>query len=367
MTLNIIELLIVLLGLAITPVLFYRFPRISKAKNEDNRSSLSVIIPARNEGKILPLLLEDLRVQSSTPFEIICADDESSDDTAQIAASLGARVISLTDKPDGWMGKTWACQNGADLAKGDLLLFLDADVRLGNNAIQRLMQTYSEQHCTISVQPYHNTEMWHEQCSILFNLVQIAANGTALPKPMGAGLYGPVVLISKADYNKIGGHKSVRNCIVEDRALGQRLREAGIPYLLFVGDKDIAFRMYPEGTRSLFQGWIKNIAACAAKTPKTLFWMVFFWIASMTSAPIHIALFAFSANLPWLVLYSALYILWVSVLFILSKKAGRFRVLPIILYPILIIVLFVILSVSMVKKIFGLKVVWKGRSIREED
>ena len=68
MILNIIELLIVLLGLAITPVLFYRFPRISKAKNEDNRSSLSVIIPARNEGKILSLLLEDLRVQSSTPF-----------------------------------------------------------------------------------------------------------------------------------------------------------------------------------------------------------------------------------------------------------------------------------------------------------
>ena len=57
MTLNIIELLIVLLGLAITPVLFYRFPRISKAKNDDNISSLSVIIPARNEGKILPRYL----------------------------------------------------------------------------------------------------------------------------------------------------------------------------------------------------------------------------------------------------------------------------------------------------------------------
>ncbi len=186
-------------------------------------------------------------------------------------------MVSLADKPDGWMGKTWACQNGADLAKGDLLLFLDADVRLGNNAIQRLMQTYSEQHGTISVQPYHYTEMWYEQCSILFNLVQIAANGAALPKPSGAGLYGPVVLISKADYNKIGGHKSVRNCIVEDMALGQRLRDAGIPYSLFLGDKEIAFRMYTEGIRSLFQGWIKNIAACAAKTPKTLFWMVFFW------------------------------------------------------------------------------------------
>lgn len=366
MTINIIELLIVLLGLAVTPLLFYRFPKIPNANSNEYQFTLSVIIPARNEEKSLPLLLEDLSAQSGGSFEIICVDDESSDATAKIAGSFGVKVLSLHNKPNGWLGKTWACQNGANEASGNLLLFLDADVRLGQNVIQRLRQAYSELQCTISIQPYHITEKWYEQCSLLFNLIQIAANGTTLPKPMGVGLYGPIILISKADYNKIGGHESVRNCIVEDMALGQQLNDAGIPYRLFVGDKDISYRMYNGGLRSLFQGWVKNIASGAGKISQPLFWMMFFWITSMTSVPIHMAIFAGSANMLWLILYSLLYILWVVVLFILSRKAGRFHLMPIILYPTLIIMLFAIFSVSLVKKLFGLQVVWKGRAIREE-
>lgn len=257
--LDIIEILIVFIGLAVTPLLFYRFPGIAKPRYTDDSQTLSVIIPARNEAKSLPLLLEDLRTQSAKPFEIICVDDDSSDATAEIAASKGVRVISLHHKPDGWMGKTWACQNGANAARGDLLLFLDADVRLANNAIQRLMRTYSEQGCTISVQPYHKTRTWYEQCSILPCLIQIAANGTTLPKPVGIGLHGPVILVSRSDYNKIQGHESVKNSIVDDLALGKRLRDAGIPYRLYVGDSDISYRMYSGGIRSLFQGWTKNM------------------------------------------------------------------------------------------------------------
>jgi 4,4'-diaponeurosporenoate glycosyltransferase len=367
MTLNIIELIIVFIGLAVTPILFYRFPRITTAKSDNCLPKLSVIIPARNEEKSLPLLLEDLRGQSCKPFEIICVDDESSDATAQIAESYDARVILLKSKPDGWVGKTWACQNGANAAEGELLLFLDADVRLGEDGIQRLLQSYSDQNCTISVQPYHCTETWYEQSSLLFNLLQIAANGTALPKPFDIGLYGPIFLISIDEYKRIGGHESVQDSIVEDMALGQRLKEAGIPYRLFVGDPNISFRMYNGGIRSLFQGWIKNIATCAMKTPPALFWMVFFWITSMTSVSIHVVIFAASDNMPWLILYSALYVVWLTILHILSKKIGRFRLLSIVFYPVLILVLFVILSVSLFKKIFGLKVIWKGRSVGEEE
>jgi len=365
MTRNIIEMLIVFVGLAVTPILFYRFPRITMVvNNSDDLSDLSIIIPARNEEKSLPLLLEDLRFQTCRSFEIICVDDDSSDATAQIAESFGVRFISLNNKPDGWLGKTWACQNGADAANGKLFLFLDADVRLGENSVQRLMREFSDQACPISVQPYHNTVRWHEQSSLLFNLVQIAANGTALKKPLGVGLYGPIILISKADYKKIGGHECVRGSILEDMALGQRLKDKGIPYGLFVGDQDISFRMYGEGIRSLFQGWVKNIAAGATKTPPALFWMVFFWISSMISVALHVVVFAFSGNMPWLILYSGLYVLWVMIIYLLSKQIGRFRLLPIVLYQVLILVLLVIFSISLFKKIFGLKVIWKGRAIR---
>ncbi len=367
-TLIIVELVIVLIGIALTPVLFYRFPKLPAIRERvEHIPVISVIIPARNEEKTLPLLLEDLRNQSIQPFEIICVDDESTDATAQIAESYGVRVISLHNKPEGWTGKTWACQNGADTAKGELLLFLDADIRLGRNGILRLIKAYSDSDCTISVQPFHRTKRVYEQFSLLFNLIQIAANGTALPRPLGIGLYGPIILIPKSDYAIIGGHKSVKKSVVEDMALGQRLKEAAIPYQLFVGDKEISFRMYSGGLHSLFQGWVKNIASGAGKTPKPLFWMMFFWIASMISVPLHMVIFAISKVLLWLAVYSLLYMTWVGVLCILSTKVGKFRIFTIVFYPLLIIGFISIFVISQFKRLFGLSVIWKERAIRGED
>lgn len=362
----IFDLLIVCMGLLATPFLFYHFPRIGEGKGGQNLPAVSIIIPARNEAKTLPLLLEDLRDQSVKPLEIICADDGSSDGTGLIAEAFGVKVLSLSDKPDGWVGKNWACYNGANEAKGQLFLFVDADVRLGPHGLERLLQTYKDLGCALSVQPYHSTERWYEQFSLLFNLIQIGANGTALPKPLGVGLYGPVIMLSKEDYLAVDGHEGVRDSIIEDMALGQRLKDAGIPYRLFVGDPEISFRMYPDGFNSLIQGWVKNIAAGAAKTPPSLFWPVFLWITSMTSVPLHMAFFAVPGDSLWVGLYAALYVLWAALLYFLSKKIGGYRFLSILFYPILLIVLFAAFSVSAYKKVFGREVIWKDRSIGKE-
>ncbi len=368
MTIIMIETTIVLIGLAVIPLLFFRFPRLPKAGNGNREiPKISVIIPARNEESRIPLLLKDLCDQSIKPLEIICVDDASSDNTAQIAETLGSKVISLDNKPEGWTGKAWACQNGADMAKGDLLLFLDADVRLGDDGMERLIQAYSEKGCAISVQPYHFTQRWYEQYSMLFNLIQIAANGTTLPRPQNIGLFGPIILMSRSDYEKVRGHESVRKSIVEDMALGRRLRDACIPYRIFVGDKQMSFRMYESGIMTLFRGWVKNIASGAAKTPLPLFVMVFLWISSMTSVPFHLIAFALSGNIPLLILYSLFYMTWVIVLYFLSKSIGHFKISAIVFYPVLIILLLVIFAVSIFKKIFGLKVIWKGRAVNGDE
>ena len=368
MILIFIEFVIVLIGLGVTPVLFNHFPRLPETKSKNrNFPTISVIIPARNEEKNLSLLLENLQTQSVVPFEIICVDDESSDSTAQIAQSRGVKVLSLHDKPQGWIGKSWACQNGANASTGELLLFLDADVRLERDGILRILQAYSDCKCTISVQPFHKTEKLYEQFSMFFNFIQIAANGTALPNPLSVGLYGPVILISKSDYNKIGGHESVRKNIVEDMALGARLKEVGIPYMLFVGDKDISFRMYGDGLKGLLQGWIKNIAVGARKTPPHVIGMVFFWIASLISVPLHVISFAVSGNILWMLIYALLYMNWVVVLSLYAKRIGKFQPWAIAFYPILMAAFLGIFAVSVFKKTFGLKVIWKGRAITEEE
>lgn len=368
MILIIIEFVIVLVGLVVTAILFYRIPTLP-AVNESlsDYPTISVIIPARNEEHNLPSLLTDLKEQTLPNLEIICIDDDSEDATGQIAFENGVKLITLKSKPEGWTGKSFACQNGADAATGELLLFLDADVRLGAEGIRSLLSAYLQQGYTVSVQPYHKTEKIYEQLSMMFNLIQIAANGTALPTPHNIGLFGPIILISRQDYEKAGGHQRVKSSIVDDIALGSQLNKAGLKFSIYIGNRDISFRMYADGLRSLLQGWVKNMATGAAKTPALVFMMVFLWVASLISVPLHIVIFSILMNWLWLGIYSVLYIVWVCLLAVLTRRVGKFHVWAVILYPILMLVMLGVIIVSVFKKLFGLKVKWKGRSIRTEE
>lgn len=364
MTRDLVELLIILVGFGMTFILFYRIPSLPDAPEKNSRILISVIIPARNEETTLPLLLGDLARQTLPPVEVICVDDASTDGTAEIVEHFGARLIRVTEKPDGWLGKSWACQTGAYAAGGQILLFLDADVRLRRDALSRLAAAYRQDGQTLSVQPFHEAIALYEQLSLFFNLIQIAANGTAVKSPVNLGLYGPVILISKEIYWEIGGHESVKESIVEDMALGEQLRKRDIPYKLFVGDSGLSFRMYPCGLGCLLQGWIKNLAAGAAKTPPWLFFAVFLWITSATSVPLHLFR-AISVQAWWnVVVYGGLYLCWVTAIVSLMRRIGRFQFVAALFYPFALAAFFSLFLISVFKRIFGIQVHWKGRAIR---
>lgn len=360
MTGFLIELIILVLGFGAAILLFWRIPRLPDGRKAENQR-ISIIIPARNEALTLPLLLGDLARQNLIPFETIVVNDASEDETAAIARSFDAMVLDLRDKPEGWVGKSWACQQGAQAAKGDVLLFLDADVRLGPDGLSRLAAAYAA-HGALSVQPYHNTQKIYEQGSLIFNLVQIAANGSALPRPVDLGLYGPVVAISRADYFAAGGHESVKSAVVEDLALAACLRRANIPFRIFVGDGEVSFRMYPAGFRSLWQGFTKNMATGAAKTPAGLFLLVVLFLASLTSAPLHLIL-SLARGEPLALLYGALYAFWVLALFLVGRRIGRYRPLAVLFYPLPLLVFFGVFLHSGLLRLFHCKVMWKGRAI----
>lgn len=121
--------------------------------------------------------------------------------------------------------------------------------------------------------------------------------------------------------------------------------------------------MYANGLRSLLEGWVKNMATGATRTPAPVFIMVFLWIASLTSVPLQIVKFAVSMNWPWLMIYLGFYIIWVFMLAILTKRIGNFQVWALIFYPLLMLVFLGVIVVSTIKKLFGFKVMWKGRAI----
>lgn len=151
--------------------------------------------------------------------------------------------------------------------------------------------------------------------------------------------------------------------MIEDLALGQTLKQAGFPFRVFIGDTSIRYRMYADGLMSLFQGWLKNIASGAALMPFGLFLRVFLWISSMLTVPFQLVRQAIEANLAMMVAYSGLYVIWVILLFALTAKLGRFRKGAIVVYPIVLAVTVLIFFVSLIKRIFGMSVTWKGRSI----
>lgn len=364
MIIFIIEIIIVIFGLLSSVLLFFHFPKLLNKKSSfETFPGVSVIIPARNEERNLELLLSDLLKQSIRPLEIICVDDASEDHTASVAQKYGVRLISVQNKPDDWIGKTWACQCGAKASSGELFLFLDADVRLSRNGIFKLLSANAAYGSTISVQPYHRTETNYEQLSLIFNLVQIAANGTALPRPNPLGLYGPVILISRTDYNAVGGHNVVKSSIVEDVALGIQLKKSGLPYRVFVGDHDIAFRMYENGLKSLLEGWTKNLASGAEKTPPQILLLVVLWIASLISVPLHMFAALLNADLVQASFFGVLYVVWAVVLSILSKKIGLFRSWTTLVFPIPLFTFFGVFALSAIKKALHMKVRWKDREI----
>jgi 4,4'-diaponeurosporenoate glycosyltransferase len=357
---------VLVLGMLFGFLLFFKHPFLDANISLASVNKTSVIIPARNEGNNLPKLLSDLKKQHKPVYEIICVNDSSDDNTAEVASSYGVKLINISDKPKGWVGKSWACQTGANVAQGDTLLFLDADVRLNPNAIEKLEQANEKYGCVISVQPYHQPEKLYEQFSFFFNLIMVVANGVGFPFfKKNIGLFGPVILISKDEYRVIDGHLAAKNSIVDDLTLGEKLKSKGIRFKLLLGGKDISFRMYSGGFRQLLQGWTKNFATGASKTSPLLIFMIIIWLSTCISSVIYFfnLIWAYSPeNLAFAVL---VYSIVTIELLCAARHIGSFKKWMIALFPLPLTVFLAIFLLSVFKKVFRLKVKWKGRNIEQ--
>lgn len=138
------NVMIIIGGLLASFILFAKFPILKRDKAEDKQYKVSVIIPARNEEGNIGKILEDLMGQKDDTYEVIVIDDASDDRTYEIAKSFPVDVIKVKNKPEGWAGKAWACQLGSEKSSGDILLFLDSDVRLGRYAVRSLVGEYKK-------------------------------------------------------------------------------------------------------------------------------------------------------------------------------------------------------------------------------
>ena len=347
---------------------FFHIPVFKTAGSKPGiRPSLSIIIPARNEEKNITLLLNSLKGQLSVADEIILVDDHSTDNTALKAAQAGARVIKSKELPAGWTGKTWACYQGAGMSSGEVLVFLDADIVFEDDALDRIVYTFNQSEGLISIQPYHKMRSLYEQLSAFFNLILMAGMGafTMIPsllKP--TGLFGPVIMVKRTLYSKSGGFGEVKGEILEDIALGRRLKNQGINLHCYGGRGTVSFRMYPEGIGQLIMGFSKGFAKGAVMTSIPVLILIIAWISGASGTVRNLIESMISGDASLIIPWGILYLLFAIQIHWMLIRIGNYQVYTSLMYPFPLLFFFVVFIYSFVNIFILNKVNWKGRQIQ---
>jgi glycosyltransferase involved in cell wall biosynthesis len=171
---------------------------------------ISIIIPALNEEKFLPLLLDSVSAQTFKDFEVIVADAGSKDKTRDIALSFGARVV------DGGMPGPGR-NRGAEVAQGEFLFFFDSDVVLPPDFLEKAHNEMQEK--LIDVATCEFKPMSELQLDrILFQLANLTVKLNQSWNPRAAGF---CIFITKRLFERIGGFDETV-VIAEDHNLVER-------------------------------------------------------------------------------------------------------------------------------------------------
>ncbi len=231
--------------------------------------TVSVIIPARNEAETIGRCLSGVLTQDypRERVEVIVVNDQSSDATGEVArrftsASTRVRVVKAGPLPEGWTGKSHACQQGASLAGSQWLCFLDADTVPESELLSEAIAICQRRGLDmLSLEPRQTLGSFSERlfvpCAMLgMALVQDLRqiNDPASPR---AAANGQFLLFRRTAYNAVGGHAAVASEIGEDTALAHCIKQSGRHFALLGGERLIRVRMY-RSFRSLWRGFSKN-------------------------------------------------------------------------------------------------------------
>jgi chlorobactene glucosyltransferase len=342
------------------------FPRLKSITTPQNPPLVSILVPARNEAAVIGQTVFNLLHQDHPNLEIIVLDDQSTDQTTDVALKAGAgdkrlRIINGIPLPQGWLGKNWACHQLGQAASGDILIFTDADVLWNPGALIALMSLMEKERADLlTVWPTQITQSWGERLVvplmalvILGYLPILAVHYTRWSAFSAAN--GQCLAFRREAYERAGGHASVKDNIVEDVALAKRIKSQGLHLRMADGAGLIACRMYQDwpGVRD---GFAKNILA--GHGDSVLFLAV--------STVFHWLVFIF----PWLWLFLgggiwalSLIILGIGVR-MLSAVFTRQRISDALLLPLSVILMTVIAGQSVYWRWRCGGPRWKGRTIR---
>jgi chlorobactene glucosyltransferase len=267
---------------------------------------VSVILPARNEDRYIARCLDSLLGQDYSNFEIIAINDSSTDRTGEIMKAYAAkdsRVIHVnaSPKPEGWTGKNWACYQGYLHARGELLMFTDADSRHLPSAMSLAVgQVVSQNLDALTAVPrLVCNDFWTKMTlPVLATFLHTRFSPLRVndPNTKTGYFFGSFFLITRSTYEAVGTHKGVREELVEDGALGGKVKASKFRMKMVRGESQID-AVWARDLPTLWQGLRRFMIPVYYQDKADAYMMVM---------AVFFILFAPFVSLPYLVLGSSL-------------------------------------------------------------
>lgn len=239
------------------------------AKDRSDSAPLATIcIPARNEASNLEACVAGALSQRGPAIEVLVYDDHSSDGTGDIARRLcerdpRVRLCPTVPLPEGWNGKQHACQRMGEAARGEWLLFTDADVRFHAGVVAAALEEASHRRAElISTFPRQITESMLERLVVplihflLLSYLPLAFMRRSMRPSASAGC-GQFLFVRRDAWRRAGGHAAFRDSMHDGIRLPRAVRAAGGRSDLFDGTDLVECRMY-RGAAACWRGFAKN-------------------------------------------------------------------------------------------------------------
>jgi chlorobactene glucosyltransferase len=333
---------------------------------------VSVMVPARNEEKIIGRCLRSLSKQDYPNLEILVLDDNSNDRTGLIVEEISKkdtriRLIKGRSLGRGWSGKSYACHQLSIEATGEYYIFTDADtLHFPNSISSSLGALITDKLDALSVFPKQIMVSVHERMVVIFiNLAVLALmplvmiRRTRSPKISIAN--GQFILFKRSVYKSLGGHRSIKNDIIEDVAISKQVKKHGFRFMVFDGKRTIYCRMY-DGFKDVIRGFSKFIFASmnynVFKLGAVISFIMLLFLAPAFFLPMGLYIF----NWPWLI--NILIVSQVSIILLIRiVMTFRFksRFTDIFLHPLSMLYIAVLSINSVCQVKFGKGIFWKDR------